>query len=202
MKRLIITLLLCWAACLTSSAQYLISDNYTQWFGEDSNVILRKAVYCNEDGQDLWNGCYVRKYSGYVYIYSGNNRILYGNEIWLMYNGYWIVGRNGYEYLYTPEGNYANVHGEEILAYPWDNFVVRLYSDIWYVYRSDGSRLDFYSNGQPLIYRNGCWAAKHGSYYYGYDENGRRLDGVYGDEIYLMQDGRWRCTTGSYVFYR
>lgn len=202
MKRIVLILFLFCSSFTVLHAQYVISDNYRQWFGEESNVILRKAANCAEDGQDLWNGCHVRLVSRYVYIYEGNNRILYGDKVRLVYNGYWIVSKIGYEYLYTPDGQYTGVYGEEIADYPWNSFAVRKYSDIWYVYNTDGSRLGFYSEGIPLVYRNGCWAARHGDYLYAYDQNGNRISGVYGNDLYLMSDGRWKCTRGSYVTYR
>ena len=85
------------------SAQYMVSNKYDVWLEDTGEEIYtRKNVDCTEDGQELWNGCWVRIRNGYIYIYNGNNKILYGNEVRLFYNGYYRVMRAGNYYLFTP----------------------------------------------------------------------------------------------------
>ena len=85
------------------SAQYMVSNKYDVWLEDTGEEIYtRKNVDCTEDGQELWNSCWVRIRNGYIYIYNGNNKILYGNEVRLFYNGYYRVMRAGNYYLFTP----------------------------------------------------------------------------------------------------
>ena len=61
MKRNLLALFVALITSLTMSAQYVVSDKYRLWF-EDSGheVTTRKAVWCTEDYQDLWNSYHVR----------------------------------------------------------------------------------------------------------------------------------------------
>ena len=121
MKRIIILLILLLAGT-GLNAQYVVSDRYDLWF-EDSGheVTTRKSILCSEDYQDLWNGCYVRLIGRKIYIYnSSNSSVLYGDEINLIYNGYYRVKRSGTWYLADPEGDLVDgIYGKDILYYPW-----------------------------------------------------------------------------------
>ncbi|MBO4635148.1 MAG: hypothetical protein J5669_07230 [Bacteroidales bacterium] len=189
--------------CTLMSAQYLVSDKYDLWF-EDTGyeVTTRKPEYCTEDYQDLRNGCTVRINSRRIYIYSNGYSILYGDEINLLYNGYYRVKRSGTWYLADPDGNLVDgIYGKAIYYYPWGYVTVQRSAGYWDVYHCSGTKLNFYSDESPGIFGNGCWRVRHGHYWYVYDHNGRQIDGVYGDTIVLTPDGRWKCTRGSYVTY-
>ena len=95
MRRNLLALFVALMTSLTMSAQYVVSDKYNLWF-EDSGheVTTRKAVWCSEDFQDLRNGYHVRLYNGRVYVKNGSSTVVYGDEIALLYNGYYKV-RNG-----------------------------------------------------------------------------------------------------------
>lgn len=115
MKRIILNLILICASFNVLNALYVISYNYRQWFGEESNMILSKAVECTANGQDLWNGCHVRLVSGYVYVYNGSNRILYGDKVRLIYNGCWAARHGEYLYAYDQEGSrISGVYGNDL----------------------------------------------------------------------------------------
>ena len=105
MKRLY-SFLLALMACLTMQAQYVVNDRYDLWF-EDSghDVTTRKSVACTDNYQDLWNGCYVKTSGSRIYIYRNNSSILYGDEINLMYNGYYRVRRGKTWYLADEDGD-------------------------------------------------------------------------------------------------
>ena len=82
MKKCLLTLMVALMACMSMQAQYVVSDKYNLWFeGTDNEVTTRKTVWCEEDYQDLWNGCYVRLTNGRVYVKSGSSTIVYGDEI-------------------------------------------------------------------------------------------------------------------------
>ena len=202
MKRflIIIAALMC---CSAMRAQYLVSDKYDLWFEDTGNeVTTRKPVSCTDNYQDLWNGCYVRMIGRTTYIYNDGSSILYGDEINLLYNGYYRVKRSGTWYLADPDGDLVDgIYGKQILYYPWGYIAVQRNSRYWDVYHSSGKKIDFYSDESPYIYYNGCWGVIHGRYIYVYDNNGRQLDGVYGNQVSLLSNGRWKCVRGSYVTY-
>lgn len=202
MKRFI-TLLIALLACTAMFGQYVVSDKYRLWFEDSGNeVITRKPVECDEDYQDLWNGAVVRVMSRRIYIYRDGYSILYGDEINLLYNGYYRVRRGSTWYLADPDGDLVDgIYGKEILYYPWGYVAVKRSSGYWDVYHCSGRKVEFYSDDSPYIYWNGCWGVIHGKYIYIYDGNGRQLSGVYGDSVWLLNDGRWKCIRGSYVSY-
>ncbi len=191
-------------ASVSLFAQYVVSDKYDLWFEDsDHEVTTRKSVRCDENFQDLWNGCYVKIIGRTVYIYRDGSSILYGNEINLLYNGYYRVNRNGTWYLMDPDGNtISGIYGKEIRYYPWGYVSVLRSGGYWDVYHCSGRKVDFYSNESPYIFWNGCWLIKQGRYWYACDKDGRKLDGVYGDQVILLNDGRWKCIQGSYVSYK
>ena len=203
MKTRILTLLIALLASASMNAQYVVSDKYVFWFEDSGNeVTTRKPAWCSENYQDLRNGCTVRINSNRVYIYCNGSSFLYGDEINLLYNGYYRVKRSGTWYLADPDGDLVSgIYGEQIYYYPWGYVTVQRSSGYWDVYHCSGRKLDFYSDESPLIYSNGCWGVRHGKYWYAYDEDGNQISGVYGDQMTLLNDGRWKCVRGSYVSY-
>lgn len=203
MKTRILTLLIALMASASMNAQYVVSDKYDLWFEDSGNeVTTRKPEWCTENYQDLRNGCTVRINSNRVYIYYNGSSFLYGDEINLLYNGYYRVKRSGTWYLADPDGDLVSgIYGKQIYYYPWGYVTVQRSSGYWDVYHCSGRKLDFYSDESPLIYSNGCWGVRHGKYWYAYDEDGNQISGVYGDQMTLLNDGRWKCVRGSYVSY-
>lgn len=201
MKKLY-TILLALVASVTLQAQYVVSDKYDLWFEDSGNeVTTRKSVACTEDYQDLWNGCYVRVIGRRIYIYENGSSILYGDEINLLYNGYYRVRRSGTWYLIDAKGNTVDgIYGKQIYYYPWGYVAVQRSSGYWDTFHCSGRKLDFYSDEDPLIYYNGCWGVRHGNKWYVYDQNGRQIDDVYGEQVSLI-NGRWKCTNNGYVRY-
>lgn len=203
MKRALLLLSLLLTAGATLRAQYVVSDKYDLWF-EDTGyeVTTRKPEFCTEDYQDLRNGCTVRIKGRTVYIYDNGYSILYGDEINLLYNGYYRVKRSGTWYLADPDGDLVSgIYGKQILYYPWGYVAVERSSGYWDVYHCSGRKVDFYSDESPVIFANGCWGVRHGKYWYVYDSDGDQISGVYGDCIYLLNDGRWKCIQGRYISY-
>lgn len=189
-------------ACMSIQAQYLYNSNYDVWFeGTSSEMATRKTVWCTEDYQDLWNGNYVRIYNGRVHVKEGSSTVVYGDEIGLLYNGYYKVKNGNTWYLYDEEGDkVGGVYGEEILYYPFNYVACKKGSNLWYVYRCNGEKLNFYSDVSPWICSNECWIVQQGSKQYGIGQDGYKLSGVYGDDV-SMTNGRWKCVNGSYVRY-
>jgi len=183
-------------------AQYVYNGNYDVWFeGTSSETYTRKAVWCTDNYQDLWNGCYVKQTNGKVYVYDGSSYVVYGDEIALLYNGYYKVKHNNMWYLYDPQGSkIGGVYGEEICYYPFNYVACKKSSNLWYVYRCNGEKLGFYSDVSPWICSNEYWIVQQGSKQYGIDRDGYKCSGVYGDDV-SMTNGRWKCVNGSSVRY-
>lgn len=165
-------------------------------------MIARKSVTCEDDWQDLWNGCTVRLSGRKVYVYRNGSSILYGDEINLIYNGYYRVRRSGTWYLADEDGELVSgIYGKQILYYPFGYVAVERSSGYWDVYHCSGRKVEFYSDELAQIFWNGCWLIKQGSYWYACDEYGDKIDGVYGDQVILLDNGKWKCIRGSYVTY-
>lgn len=103
-------------ACLTMQAQYVVSDKYNLHFEDTGHeVTTRKSVACTDNYQDLWNGCYVKTSGRTTYIYRNNSSILYGDEINLLYNGYYRVRRGKYWYAVDEDGDKIDgVYGDSV----------------------------------------------------------------------------------------
>ena len=188
---------------MTLSAQYVVSDKYDLWF-EDTGyeVTTRKSVGCFENYQDLWNGCMVKTSGNRVYIYRNNSSILYGDQINLLYNGYYRVRRDDTWYLADEDGDLVSgIYGKDLLYYPFGYVAVQRSSGYWDIFHCSGRKVDCYSNESPYIFWNGCFLIKQGTYWYAVDDDGNKIDGVYGDQVTLLNDGSWKCVRGSYVKY-
>ena len=188
--------------CTGMQAQYAYNSNYDVWFeGTDNEMTTRKIVWCEEDYQDLWNGCYVRLTNNRIYVKDGSSTVVYGDQIGLLYNGCYKVKNGNTWYLYDRNGDkVSGVYGEEILYYPFNYVACKKGQDLWYVYRCNGEKLSFYSNVSPWICSNECWIVQQGSKQYGIGRDGYKVSGVYGDDV-SMNNGRWKCVNGSNVRY-
>lgn len=203
MKKILLTVFLTLTVNVLSFGQYVVSDKYDLWF-EDTGyeVTTRKPVSCNENYQDLWNGCYVRLSGNKTYIYRDSYSILYGDEIDLLYNGYYRVRRSGTWYLANEDGDLVSgIYGKNIYYYPFGYVTVQRSSGYWDIYHCSGRKVDCYSQENPCIFRNGYFLVKQGSYWYAVDEDGDKVSGVYGDQVTLLNNGSWKCVRGSYVTY-
>lgn len=190
-------------ACMGMQAQYVVNDKYDLWF-EDSGheVTTRKAEYCTEHYQDLRNGCQVRLSGRTVYIYRNGYSILYGDEINLLYNGYYRVRRGKTWYLADEDGDLVNgIYGNTIYYFPFGYVTFQRSSGYWDIYHCSGRKVECYSDESPFMFWNGFFLIKQGRYWYAVDRDGDKIDGVYGDEVTLLNDGRWKCVRGSYVSY-
>lgn len=191
------------SACLTMQAQYVVSDKYDLWF-EDTGyeVTTRKSVSCEDNYQDLWNGCYVKTSGSRIYIYRGGSSILYGDEINLLYNGYYRVRRGNTWYIADEDGDLVDgIYGRDIYYFPFGYVTLQRSSGYWDIYHCSGRKVECYSEEAPLMFRNGCFLIKQGRYWYAVDADGDKMDGVYGDSVILLNDGRWKCIRDSYVTY-
>ena len=190
-------------ACMSMQAQYVVSDKYDLWFEDtDHEVTTRKAEYCTEHYQDLRNGCQVRLSGRTVYIYRNGYSIFYGDEINLLYNGYYRVRRGNTWYLADEDGDLVSgIYGSHIYYFPFGYVTLQRSAGYWDIYHCSGRKVDCYSNESPYMFWNGCFLIKQGKYWYAVDSDGDKIDGVYGDEVILLNNGSWKCVRGSYVTY-
>lgn len=190
-------------AAVSMSAQYVVSDKYNLHFEDTGHeVTTRKSVDCTDNYQDLWNGCYVKTSGSRIYIYRGSSSILYGEEINLLYNGYYRVRRGNTWYLADEDGDLVSgIYGKHIYYFPFGYVTLQRSSGSWDIYHSSGRKVDCYSDESPLMFWNGCFLIRQGKYWYAVDSDGDKIDGVYGDEVILFNNGGWKCVRGSYVSY-
>ena len=203
MKRSLLTFGIALIATLTMQAQYVVSDKYDLWFEDtDYEMTTRKPEYCTEHYQDLRNDCQVRLSGRRVYIYRGGYSILYGDEINLLYNGYYRVRRGSTWYLADEDGDLVSgIYGKEILYYPFGYVTIQRSGGYWDIYHCSGRKVETYSYEIPQMFGNGCFCVKQGKWWYAVDADGNKIDGVYGDNIFLLNNGTWKCIRGSYVQY-
>ena len=190
-------------ACVSIQAQYVVSDKYMLWFEDTGHELTtRKSVDCTDNYQDLWNGYMVKTSGQRIYIYRNNSSILYGDQINLLYNGYYRVRRGNTWYLADEDGDLVSgIYGKEIYYYPFGYISVQRSSGYWDIFHCSGRKVDCYSVEDPYIFWNGCFLIKQGKYWYAVDADGNKLDGVYGDQVSLLNNGSWKCVRGSYVSY-
>lgn len=203
MKRFLFTLLVALFTGLTMRAQYVVSDKYDLWFEDTNNeTTTRKPEYCTEHYQDLRNGCQVRLSGRTVYIYRNGYSILYGEEINLLYNGFYRVRRGNTWYLADEDGDLVSgIYGKQILYYPFGYITVQRSSGYWDIYHCSGRKVETYSYEPPLMFGNGYFCVKQSSWWYACDTDGDKISGVYGDDITLLNNGTWKCVRGNYVTY-
>ena len=202
MKKRIITALLGLIAAIAANAQSFHEDGYSYFFDYDHRVVIRSTVSCDTEAQDLWNGDYVRLYGGYVYIYRGGTKITYGDKIWLIHTGDYIVERGGHEYLIDSDGDKTGLYGDTINPTLSDALAVYR-GGWWYLYSRDGYRMgNIYSEIEPSAYWNGYYSYLSGGYYRIATPEGESISGTYSDEKpTLTNAGTFRVLRGGNYYF-
>lgn len=201
MTKRIITALACLLAAFAANAQTFHEGGYSYFFDYDHRVVLRSTVVCDTNMQDLWNGDYV-KINGCVYIYRGNTKITYGDKIWLIHTGDYIVQRSGWEYLIDSDGNKTGVYGETVNPTLSDALAVYK-GNWWYLYTRDGYRLgNIYSEIEPVAQWNGYYTYLSGGYYRVATPDGRSISGTHSEELpTLTNAGTFRVLRGGRYYF-
>lgn len=182
-------------------AQTYEEDGYRYLYDYDHRVVVRKAVVCDEDYQDLWNGDYVRLNGNHKFIYRNGSRFTYGEKVWLMHNGRYIVRFGDYEYLLDEDGNRSGVYGNTVNLY-WTGVCGVQRGGNWYLYTTNGYRLgSVYSNEEFSVYWNGTYVYQVGSYYYVADSDGNQIPNTYSDEEPdLLNSGNYRVYRSGHTY--
>lgn len=198
MKKRIIIALLGLVAAVAAKAQVFHEEGYSYYFDSDHRLVIRSTVKCEEDAQDLWNGDYVRLYGGSVYIYRGRTKITYGDRIWLIHTGDYIVRRGGREYLIDSDGNRTGLYGDTINP-TLSNALAVYRGGWWYLYYRDGSRMgNIHSEIEPSAYWNGYYSYYSGGYYRIATPGGESISGTHSEEKpTLTNAGTFRVLRGG-----
>lgn len=203
MTNRIITALFALMLALASNAQTPYhEDGYSYYFDYDHRVVVRSTVVCDTEGQDLWNGDYVRLNGGWVYIYRGRDKVTYGDKVWLIHTGDYIVSRGGWEYLIGPDGDKTGLYGETVN--PTLSDALTVYRGGWWrLYTRDGERMgNICSEIEPAPYWNGYYSYYSGGYYRIATPDGESVSGTHSEEKpTLTAAGTFRvCRGGNYYF--
>ena len=195
MKRL--TLILMTLICVSAYTQkpIRIYSLYTEHYAASQLDSLLRAGGC----KTTFGG---KSTGRTIYVYRGGSSILYGEQINLLYNGYYRVRRGNTWYLADENGNLVSgIYGKDLYYYPFGYVAVQRNSGYWDIFHCSGRKVECYSNESPYIFWNGYFLIKQGTYWYAVDDDGNKIDGVYGDKVTLLNDGSWKCVRGSYVTY-
>lgn len=164
---------------------------------------IRVEIACVDEWQDLWNGCHVRlDLVGQVSVYDNrDNRIIWGDEIYLLPNGNYKVRRGSLWRIYERDGDMTFISGDEIQYWPSGYYCVR-FGSLWRVYDPKGDQV-FGISSRNYIEQlwNGCFLYEQGGNYYVADRKGDRIFGVWGESVELMNNGLFRCLRSGHYYY-
>ncbi|MDT3366732.1 MAG: hypothetical protein LIQ26_05625 [Bacteroidota bacterium] len=135
---------------------------------------IRREVACDEEWQMLWNGCHVRLIMDWVYIYDDrDNRILSGDEIYLLPNGNYKVRKGDFWRVYDRKGDMTFISGDEIRYWHPGYYAVRS-GGSWHVCDANGDRIFGVWGDSVELMGNGIFRCSRGGNYYYYDKDGNQ----------------------------
>lgn len=178
---------------MSAQPGYYHDDEYRHLYNHEHRVVVRRAVEVRYDYQDLWNGDYGRDINGTIYIYRNGDRITYGDRVWLMFNGSYIIKRGDTEYLLDSDGDRTGVHGDEINLF-WNGIAHVRRGDYYYLYTRDGSRMGYvYSDEDFELNWDGTYIYHSGGYWRIADREGSYITNSYSEEPpKLLDSGNYR----------
>ena len=102
--------------------------------------VRRADIRCNQDWQELWNGCHVRIKLDHIYIYDRyDTKVLSGEDVTLLRNGYYKVYNGAFWHVHAPNGErVSSIWGDRIEL--MSNGVFRCYRAGRYVYYDPDGR--------------------------------------------------------------
>lgn len=102
--------------------------------GHSGHGNMRPDIPCTRDWQELWNGCHVRIKLDRVSVYNRrDDRIIWGDEVFLLGNGCYKVRNGGFWYVHGPDGSR--------LSSVWGDFVNLMPNGLFHCRRAG---MDFY----------------------------------------------------------
>ncbi len=181
---------------------YYVPPGYNAYYDYDHKVLQRKAVSCDEDYMDLWNGHSVRIINGYVYINDKNNsRVLYGKNVELLPSGDYLVnfGDDVWK-LYDDEGDYSGLWGYNAKAM-WNGTYQIYIGGVWKLYDSRYNYMGIYSTSKIELCWNGYYIYEVGKGQYRVADSDGDYIGVWGNDITLMHNGNFKVKIGGNCYY-
>ena len=135
---------------------------------------IRREVACVEEWQYLWNGCHVRLLLDQVYVYDDrDNRIIGGDEVYLLPNGKYKVRKGSYWRIYEKNGDMTFVSGDDIRYWHPGYYAVRS-AGSWHVCDAKGDRIFGVWGDSVELMDNGIFRCSRGGHYYYYDSEGNQ----------------------------
>lgn len=180
---------------------YYVPEGYVGYYDYDHRVIERQWVLCEDDYQDLWNGCTVRIYGDIFHIYQDGKEILWANQAYLLPNGNYCIcySDENVWYVCDPSGKQM-FWGNEIETL-WNGFYNVRFGNAWHLYNPEGKDTDFWSYEPFRLYSNGYFQYISGNKMRVLTPELKDLN-IWGDEITLRNDNSFRARIGSnYYFY-
>lgn len=135
---------------------------------------VRREVACVEEWQYLWNGCHVRLLLDQIYVYDDrDDRIVGGDEVYLLPNGNYKVLKGGFWRIYDRKGDMTFISGDEIRYWHPGYYAVRS-AGSWHVCDSKGDRIFGVWGDSVELMGNGIFRCSRGGHYYYYDSEGNQ----------------------------
>ena len=133
-----------------------------------------REIACVEEWQQLWNGCHVRIIGSQVYVYDDrDDRIIGGDEVYLLPNGKYKVRKGSYWRIYEKNGDMTFVSGDEIRYWHPGYYAVRS-GGSWHVCDAKGDRIFGVWGDSVELMDNGIFRCSRGGHYYYYDSEGNQ----------------------------
>ncbi len=134
----------------------------------------RREVPCTQEWQELWNGCHVRLLLDQIYVYDDrDDRIVGGDEVYLLPNGNYKVLKGGFWHIYDRKGDMTFISGDEIRYWHPGYYAVRS-AGSWHVCDSKGDRIFGVWGDSVELMGNGIFRCSRGGHYYYYDSEGNQ----------------------------
>ena len=150
-------------------------DNHRKFHGKTPF----RPIRCDREWQKLPNGCHVRLWAGSVRICKpGGDKLLSGDEVWLLPSGYYSVREMGSWRIYDPWGErlFGLSSDSPIRQQPNGYFIYKTLGGSYRVADKKGEDV-FGLSGDEIVYMgDGIFRVKWAGSYRYYDEKGDKID--------------------------
>lgn len=138
-----------------------------------------RGIRCQKEWQKLPNGCHVRLWAGSVRICKpSGDKLLSGDEVWLLPSGYYSVREMSFWHIYDPWGEriFGLSSQSPIQQLPNGFFIYKTLGNSYRVADKKGDDV-FGLSGDEIVYMgDGVFRVKWAGSYRFYDEKGNLLD--------------------------
>jgi hypothetical protein len=138
-----------------------------------------RGIRCQKEWQKLPNGCHVRLWAGSVRICKpSGDKLLSGDEVWLLPSGYYSVREMSFWHIYDPWGEkiFGLSSQSPIEQLPNGFFIYKTLGGSYRVADKKGEDV-FGLSGDEIVYMgDGIFRVKWAGSYRYYDEKGDKID--------------------------